>query len=113
MPSIPNMFAITLSQLVVFVLSAIVCGYVVEWVFKSRMPFGFLGAVVAGLVGIVFVVNVLRVALVPSIVVEGVPIVSMLAGATAGAVLWGLVGTLWNRRRPVPEPAPAADEGQA
>jgi uncharacterized membrane protein YeaQ/YmgE (transglycosylase-associated protein family) len=105
------MFAITLSQFIVYLLSAIVCGYVVEWIFKSRMRFGFLGAVAAGLIGIFLLVNVLRLKLVPFLVVEGVPIASLLVGAAGGAVIWGLIGTLWSLRRakPAPEPQVEAD----
>jgi len=107
--SVQSMFAITLSQLIVYLLGAIVCGYVVEWFFKSRMPFGFLGAMLAGMSGIFLLVNVLRVELVPFIVVEGVPVVSLLAGAAIGAVIWGLVGTLWGRRQSKPAPAPETE----
>lgn len=98
--SIQTVFAVTLSQLIVYLLSAIVCGYVVEWAFKSRMPLGFLGAMLAAFVGIFLVVNVWRLKLVPFIVVEGVPIVSLLVAGTGGAVVWGLAGVLWGRRRP-------------
>lgn len=97
--SIQSMFAITLSQFIVYLLGAIVCGYVAEWIFKSRMRFGFLGAVAAAWIGIFVVVNVLRLKLLYFVVVEGVPIVSLLLGAFGGAMLWGLVGTLWGRRQ--------------
>jgi uncharacterized membrane protein YeaQ/YmgE (transglycosylase-associated protein family) len=99
------MFSITLSQFIVYLFSAIICGYVVEAIFRSRMRFGFPGAVLAGLIGIFLVVNVLRLKLVAPIVVEGIPVVSLLAGAAAGAIVWGLAGTLWGflrSRKPQP-----------
>ncbi len=109
--SIQSVFAITLSQLVVYLLSAIVCGYAVEWAFKARMPFGFLGAVGAAFAGLFLVVNVWRLKLVPFVVVEGVPIVSLLVGGLGGAVVWGLAGTLWGwwQRRRAPEIKGEAD----
>lgn len=107
--SIQAMFSITLSQFVVYLFAAIICGYVAEAIFRTRMRFGFPGAVLAGLGGILLVVNVLRLKLAASIVVEGVPVVSLLVGAMAGAVAWGLVGVLWGRRSRRPAGAPGAD----
>jgi len=96
--SFQSMFAITLSQFIVYLLCAIVCGYVVEWVFRSRMWLGFPGAVLAGLGGIFVVVNVWRLKLVPFLIVEGVSLVSLLVGAAGGAILWGLISTLVRGR---------------
>jgi len=92
------MFAITLSQFIIYLLGAIVCGYVVEWVFRSRMWLGFPGAVLAGLGGIFVVVNVWRLKLVPFVIVEGVSLASLLVGAAGGAILWGLISTLVRGR---------------
>src|ERR1700687_3809343 len=95
----------TLLHLIVLIVIAAVCGLIAERVIGRSLPFGWIGATVAGVVGGWRVVGVLHVVILPTLSIEGMPIVSAILGAIIVVVLFSLVagrlgtgrGRSWGR----------------
>src|SRR5690349_16778303 len=81
----------TLVHLVVLVVIAAACGLIAERVVHSSLPFGWIGATAAGFVGAWLMVDVLHVVILPTLSVEGLPIISAILGAIIVVVLFTLV----------------------
>ena len=81
----------TLVHLVVLVVIAAVCGLIAERVVHSSLPFGWIGATAAGFVGAWLMVDVLHVVILPTLSIEGLPIISAIVGAIIVVVLFSLV----------------------
>src|SRR5437870_12479369 len=90
---------ITTSQIIYLVVAAIV-GLVAEFIVGWRLPFGFIGAIIAALVGIWLLTNVIQVVIPNDPNVYGVPIIKALLGAVLLVALWHLLTyRTWRRRR--------------
>jgi uncharacterized membrane protein YeaQ/YmgE (transglycosylase-associated protein family) len=95
----------TLLHLIVLLVVGIVCGLIAERVVHSSLPFGWIGAAVAGFVGAWLMVDVLHVVSLPTLAIEGLPIVSAILGAIIVVFLFSLVagrvgtgrGRSWGR----------------
>jgi uncharacterized membrane protein YeaQ/YmgE (transglycosylase-associated protein family) len=95
----------TLLHFIVLLLVAAACGLIAERVVHTSLPFGWIGAIVAGFVGAWLMVDVLHLVILPALSVEGLPIVSAILGAIIVVVLFGLVagrlgtgrGRSWGR----------------
>jgi uncharacterized membrane protein YeaQ/YmgE (transglycosylase-associated protein family) len=81
---------------VVLLLVGGVCGVIAERLIHRGMPYGLIGAIVAGLVGAWLMVDVLNIVLVPSLAIEGIPLISAILGA---AIVVFAVSTLMGSRR--------------
>lgn len=68
-----------------------VCGLIAERVVHSSLPFGWIGATVAGFVGAWLMVDVPHLVILPTFSVEGLPIVSAILGAIIVVVVFSLV----------------------
>ncbi len=89
---------ITTSQIVYLVVAAIV-GFIAEFLVGWRLPFGFIGAIIAALVGIWLLTNVIQVVIPGDPVFYGVPIIKALLGAVLLVALWHLLTYgAWRRR---------------
>ena len=92
-------------HLIVLILIAAVCGLIAERVIGRSLPFGWIGATVAGFVGAWLMVDVLHIVILPTLSIEGMPIVSAILGAIVVVVLFSLVagrlgtgrGRSWGR----------------
>ena len=92
--------ALYLSQ-VMYLLVAAIVGFVAEFIVGWRLPFGIVGAIIAGLVGIWIVTNVVILIIPGDPVLFGIPLFKALIGATLFAALWYLLTyRLWHHRRP-------------
>src|SRR6266481_4265155 len=90
---------ITTSQIIYLVVAAIV-GLVAETIVGWRLPFGFVGAIIAALVGVWLMTQVIVIAGIGDIVVYGVPILRALIGAIILVGIWHLLTfRAWRRRR--------------
>ena len=90
---------VTTSQIVYLVVAAIV-GLVAEFIVGWRLPFGFIGAIIAALVGIWLLTNVIQVVIPNDPTIYGVPIIKALLGAVLLVALWHLLTyRTWRRRR--------------
>jgi uncharacterized membrane protein YeaQ/YmgE (transglycosylase-associated protein family) len=92
--------ALYLSQIMYLLVAAIV-GFVAEFIVGWRLPFGIIGAIIAGLVGIWIVTNVVIFIIPGDPVLFGIPLFKALIGATLFAALWYLLTyRIWHHRRP-------------
>ena len=90
---------ITTSQIIYLVVAAVV-GLVAEFIVGWRLPFGFIGAIIAALVGIWLLTNVVQLNISVDPVIYGVPIIKALIGAIILVALWHLLTyRTWHRRR--------------
>ena len=95
----------TLLHLIVLIVVAAVCGLIAERVMGRSLPFGWIGATVAGFVGAWLMVDVFHLVILPTLSIEGLPIVSAILGAIIVVVLFSLVagrlgtghGRSWGR----------------
>ncbi len=92
--------ALYLSQLMYLIVAAIV-GFVAEFIVGWRLPFGIIGAIIAGLIGIWIVTNVVVLIIPGDPVLFGIPLFKALIGATVFTAIWYLLTyRLWHRRSP-------------
>ena len=94
-------FVITTSQIIYFVIAAIV-GLIAEFLVGWRLPFGIIGAFVAALVGIWLFTNVIQVSIPGDFTIAGqpIPLLKSLLGAIVVVALWhALTYRSWGRRR--------------
>ena len=95
----------TLLHLIVLIVVAAVCGLIAERVIGRSLPFGWIGATAAGFVGAWLMVDVFHLVILPTLAIEGLPIVSAIIGAIVVVVLFSLVagrlgtghGRSWGR----------------
>jgi uncharacterized membrane protein YeaQ/YmgE (transglycosylase-associated protein family) len=95
----------TLVHLIVLIAVAAVCGLIAERVIGRSLPFGWIGATVAGFVGAWLMVDVFHLVILPTLSIEGLPIVSAILGAIIVVVLFSVVagrvgtghGRSWGR----------------
>ncbi len=91
-------WAITLSQIIYWGIAAIL-GIIAEFIVGWRVPFGFVGAIVAALVGIWLLTNVVSVIIPGDVSFYGVPLIKALLGAILFVALWHLLTFSFRRRR--------------
>ena len=81
----------TLTQLLVLLLVGAIAGLIGERLVSRGMPGGVIGAIVAGLVGSWFMVDVLHVVIAPDLSLGGIPVLSAILGAAIVVLLFSLV----------------------
>jgi uncharacterized membrane protein YeaQ/YmgE (transglycosylase-associated protein family) len=88
--------------LIVYLIVAAIVGIVAEFIVGWRLPFGFIGAIIAGIVGAWLLTSVITISGFGDIYIQGVPIIRALIGAIILVALWHLLTYgLWHRRRRV------------
>ncbi len=92
---------ITLTEALVYLVVAVISAYLAERLIGTRLPFGFVGAFVAALIGAWLMNSVLRIILIPELSFGGVPVVTAVVGSLIVAWIWGIlsgqVRTRWTR----------------
>ncbi len=83
--------ALTLTQLITYVVIAIISAYLASAVMGARYQSGLLGAFVAALVGEWLMIDVLHLRLAPEVSYAGVQIIAAVVGALALAFIWAMV----------------------
>ncbi len=85
---------------IIYLIVAAIVGLLAEAIVGWRLPFGFIGAIIAALIGIWLMTQVIIIDGLGDINVEGVPIVRALIGAIILVALWhALTYSSWRRRR--------------
>jgi len=88
----------TLEHLLVLLLVGALAGLIGERLVGRGMPYGLIGAIVAGLVGAWLMVDVLHVVIAPELVLGGIPVISAIVGAAIIVLVLSLVaGRLGGR----------------
>ena len=84
---------------IVYLVIAAIVGLVAEGLVRYHLPFGFVGAIIAALIGIWLMTNVIIITGIGDIVVFGVPLIRALIGAIILVGIWKLVTYGFARRR--------------
>jgi uncharacterized membrane protein YeaQ/YmgE (transglycosylase-associated protein family) len=93
-----NVWTFGLNFIIYLIVAAIV-GLVAEGIVGWRLPFGFIGAIIAAIIGIWLMTQVIIISGIGDINVFGVPIIRALIGALIFVALWHLITySLWHRR---------------
>jgi uncharacterized membrane protein YeaQ/YmgE (transglycosylase-associated protein family) len=79
---------ITLSALIVWLLIALLVGFLGEILARRRTPFGILGAIIVGFIAIFLVVGVLGIHFAGDPRINGVPIFTSILVAVIVVLLW-------------------------
>ena len=94
-----NVWSFSFNFIIYLIIAAIV-GFAAEFIVGWRLPFGFIGAIIAALIGIWLMTQVVILTGIGDINVYGVPIIRALIGAIILVALWHLVTyRSWHRRR--------------
>ena len=94
-----NVWSFSLNFIIYLIIAAIV-GFAAEFIVGWRLPFGFIGAIIAALLGIWLMTQVIILTGIGDVNVYGVPIVRALIGAILFVALWHLLTfRTWSRRR--------------
>jgi uncharacterized membrane protein YeaQ/YmgE (transglycosylase-associated protein family) len=88
------------TNFIVYLIIAALVGFAAEFIVGWRLPFGFIGAIIAALIGIWLMTQVIILTGVGDVNVYGVPLVRALIGAIIFVGLWHLITyRSWYRRR--------------
>src|SRR6266581_5687257 len=88
------------SNFIIYLIIAALVGFAAEFIVGWRLPLGFIGAIIAALIGIWLMTKVIILTGIGDINVYGVPIIRALIGAIIFVALWHLLTyRSWSRRR--------------
>jgi uncharacterized membrane protein YeaQ/YmgE (transglycosylase-associated protein family) len=87
------------TNFIIYLIVAAIVGLVAEFIVGWRVPLGFIGAIIAALVGVWLLTKVIIITGIGDINVYGVPIFRALVGAIILVALWHLLTSiLWRGR---------------
>ena len=85
---------------IIYLIIAALVGLIAEAIVGWRVPFGFIGAIIAAIIGIWLMTQVIIITGIGDIYIQGVPIIRALIGAIIFVALWHLITYgLWRGRR--------------
>ena len=93
-----NVWTIGLGFIIYLIIAAIV-GLIAEAIVGWRVPFGFVGAIIAAIIGIWLMTQVIIITGIGDIYIYGVPIIRALIGAIIFVALWHLITYGLSRAR--------------
>jgi len=93
-----NVWTFGLNFILYLVIAAIV-GLVAEGLVKYHLPFGFVGAIIASLIGIWLMTQVIIISGIGDIYLFNVPLIRALIGAIVLVAIWKLITYGFARRR--------------
>ncbi|HYL43172.1 MAG TPA: hypothetical protein VEU97_07295 [Ktedonobacteraceae bacterium] len=84
---------------IVYLIVAAVVGFIAEAIVGWRLPLGFVGAIIAALIGIWLMTRVILISGIGDIDIYGVPIIRALLGAIIFVAIWHLITYgMWRGR---------------
>jgi uncharacterized membrane protein YeaQ/YmgE (transglycosylase-associated protein family) len=87
------------SSFIVYLIIAAIVGIIAELIVGWRLPFGIVGAIIAGLVGVWLMTQVLIISGLPDFTIDGVPIIRAIIGALILVLIWhALTYPAWRSR---------------
>ena len=81
----------SLTHLLILLLVGAVVGVIAERLVNRSLPYGWIGAIVAGLLGAWLMTDVLDIIIAPRVSVGGIPLVSAILGAIIVVFVFSLV----------------------
>ena len=84
---------------IMYLIIAAIVGLVAEGLVRYHLPFGFVGAIIAALIGIWLMTNVIIITGLGDIIVFQVPLIRALFGAIVLVGIWKLITYGFARRR--------------
>ncbi len=76
------------STLIIYLVVAMVIGFIAEFIVGWRLPFGFVGAIIAAIIGIWLMTSVFVISNVGDVYVNNIPLLRALIGAIVLVALW-------------------------
>lgn len=87
------------STLIVYLVIAMAIGFIAEFIVGWRLPFGFVGAIIAAIIGIWLMTSVFIISNVGDVYVDQIPLLRSLIGAIVLVALWHvLTYRSWRHR---------------
>jgi len=87
------------SNFIVYLIIAAIVGIVAEFIVGWRLPFGIIGAIIAGVIGVWLMTQVINISGFNDYYVDGVPLIRALIGAVILIAIWhALTYRGWHRR---------------
>src|SRR5947209_4220106 len=84
---------------IIYLIVAAIVGFVAEFIVGWRLPLGFIGAIIAALIGIWLMTQVIVITGIGDITLFGVPLIRALIGAIIFVAIWHLITySLWRGR---------------
>lgn len=93
-----NVWTFGLNFIIYLIVAAIV-GFIAEAIVGWRLPFGFIGAIIAAIIGIWLMTQVIIITGIGDINLFGVPLIRALIGAIILVALWHLLTYPFYRSR--------------
>ncbi len=81
----------TLTHLLILLLVGAVVGLIAEPLVNRALPYGWIGAIVAGLLGAWLMTDELHIAIAPQVSVIGIPLISAILGAMIVVFVFSLI----------------------
>jgi uncharacterized membrane protein YeaQ/YmgE (transglycosylase-associated protein family) len=81
----------TLTHLLILLLVGAVVGLIAERLLNRALPYGWIGAIVAGLVGAWVMTDELHIVIAPQVSVIGIPLISAILGAMIVIFVFSLI----------------------
>ena len=81
----------TLTHLLILLLVGAVVGLVAERLVRRALPYGWVGAIAAGLLGAWLMTDVFHIVIAPEVSVVGIPLVSAILGAMIVVLAFSLL----------------------
>lgn len=79
---------ITFEQLVIWIIIALIVGFLGELIARRRAPDGIIGAAVVGFIAILLIVGVFHFSIAGEPTISGVPLISSIIAAAILVALW-------------------------
>ena len=86
-------------NIILYVVIAAVIGLIAEAILRTHLPFGIIGAIIAGIIGIWLMTQVIVISGIPDFTFWGVPLVRAFIGALILIAIWHLITFGFRRRR--------------
>jgi uncharacterized membrane protein YeaQ/YmgE (transglycosylase-associated protein family) len=87
------------TNFIVYLIIAAIVGIVAEFIVGWRLPFGIIGAIIAGVIGVWLMTQVIIISGLPVYTIDGVPVIQALIGAIILVAIWhALTYRSWRRR---------------
>jgi uncharacterized membrane protein YeaQ/YmgE (transglycosylase-associated protein family) len=89
---LPLEVGMTLGHLIALIVVGLVCAWLAERVLRQTVPYGWIGAAVAGFIGAWLAVDVLHISIANQVALEPIPLIPAFLGALLVVFVFSLAG---------------------